>query len=259
MPTELLTDARLRDAAPPAAGILELWDTKTSGLCFRVMKSGVRSWSFRYIPASGAKLRRVTLGRYPAMGLADAREAAESLRASVRGGADPQAEARAAQAAARQPGAALRFDQLADLYLERYAKRRKASWKNDELYLRAHVRAAWGARDAALITRQDATRLLFAIAEKAPVSANRVRSILMQVFAWAVDTGLLSETPMLGVKKPHKEGRGKTRVLRDDELRVLWQALDNVRHRGRAARADPARAAAGRDRRHGPRRGGGAP
>jgi len=73
LPTELLTDARLRAAAPPPAGILELWDTKTSGLCFRVMPSGVRSWSFRYIPATGAKLRRATLGRYPQIGLADAR------------------------------------------------------------------------------------------------------------------------------------------------------------------------------------------
>ena len=226
MPTELLTDARLRTVVPPTAGIFELWDTKTSGLCFRVMPSGVRSWSFRYIPASGAKLRRATLGRYPSMGLADARQAAEALRATVQGGADPQAAGRAARAAARRPGTALSFDALADLYLERFAKVRKASWKNDQLYLRAHVRPAWGARDAALIARQDATRLLFAIAEKAPVSANRVRSILSQVFAWAVDSGLLSESPMVGVKKPHKEGRGKTRTLRDAELRVLWQALD---------------------------------
>jgi integrase len=192
------------------------------------MRTGMRSWSFRYIPAHGAKLRRVTLGRYPQMGLADAREAAEALRASVRRGADPQAEWRATREAARQPGTTLPFDGLADLYLERYAKRRKASWKNDALYLRAHVRPAWGPRDAALLTRQDATRLLFTIADKAPVSANRVRSILMQVFAWAVDSGLLSESPMLGVKKPHKEGRGKTRTLRDDELRVLWRALDNA-------------------------------
>ena len=76
-----------------------------------------------------------------------------------------------------------------------YAKRRKASWKNDELYLRAHVRPAWGPRDAALITRQDATRLLFTIAEKAPVSANRVRSILMQVFGWAVEPGSSAKRP----------------------------------------------------------------
>jgi integrase len=48
LPVEILTDARIRSATPPEAGILELWDGKTSGLCFRVMKSGVRSWTFRY-------------------------------------------------------------------------------------------------------------------------------------------------------------------------------------------------------------------
>jgi hypothetical protein len=41
LPIETLTDARVRSAAPPKTGILELWDGKTSGLCFRVMKSGV--------------------------------------------------------------------------------------------------------------------------------------------------------------------------------------------------------------------------
>ena len=63
MATETLTDARVRTAAPPEAGILEIWDGKTSGLCFRVMKSGVRSWTFRYRPHSGAAFRRITLGR----------------------------------------------------------------------------------------------------------------------------------------------------------------------------------------------------
>jgi hypothetical protein len=45
LPIETLTDARVPSAAPPKAGILELWDGKTSGLCFRVMKSGLRPTS----------------------------------------------------------------------------------------------------------------------------------------------------------------------------------------------------------------------
>ena len=94
MPIETLTDARVRSAAPPETGILELWDGKTSGLCFRVMKSGVRSWTFRYRPHSGAAFRRVTLGRYPALSLVEARGAAERLRDRVRTGADPQQEQR---------------------------------------------------------------------------------------------------------------------------------------------------------------------
>lgn len=228
MAAETLTDARVRSAAPPKAGILEIWDGKTSGLCFRVMKSGVRSWTFRYRPHSGAAFRRVTLGRYPALSLIAARAAAERIREDVRGGADPQQQRRDDREALRAPPTELTFDALADLYIERYAKRQKVSWKNDEGYLRAKARPAWGQRVAASITSQDVARLLFEVVEAAPVSANRLRSVLVKLFGWAADSALLSSNPMLGVKKPHREGKGKTRTLKDPEIRVLWQALEKA-------------------------------
>jgi integrase len=228
LPVETLTDARVRSAAPPKTGILELWDGKTSGLCFRVMKSGVRSWTFRYRPHSGAAFRRVTLGRYPALSLVEARGAAERLRDRVRTGADPQQQTRADREALRAAPEALTFDALADLYIERYAKRQKASWKNDEGYLRANARPAWGQRNAASITSQDAARLLFDVVDVAPISANRLRSVLVKLFGWACESTLLSSNPMLGVKKPHRESKGKTRTLNDQEIRVLWHALEKA-------------------------------
>jgi integrase len=228
LPLETLTDARVRSAAPPETGIFELWDGKTSGLCFRVMKSGVRSWTFRYRPHSGAAFRRVTLGRYPALSLVEARAAAERLRDKVRTGADPQQEQRTDREALRTAPAELTFDALADLYIERYAKRQKASWKNDEGYLRANARPAWGKLNAASITSQDAARLLFEVVAVAPISANRLRSVLVKLFGWACESALLADNPMLGVKKPHREGKGKTRTLNDQEIRVLWQALEKA-------------------------------
>ncbi|MBR0749113.1 integrase arm-type DNA-binding domain-containing protein [Bradyrhizobium japonicum] len=228
MATETLTDARVRTAAPPSAGILEIWDGKTAGLCFRVMKSGVRSWTFRYRPHSGAAFRRVTLGRYPALSLVAARAAAERIRDKVRGGADPQQQRRDDRDALRAAPTELTFNALADLYIERYAKRQKASWKNDDGYLRAKARPAWGQRVAAAITSQDVARLLFEVVEAAPVSANRLRSVLVKLFGWAADSALLPGNPMLGVKKPHREGKGKTRTLSDDEIRVLWRALEKT-------------------------------
>ena len=227
MPIENLTDARVRSAAPPKKGILELWDRRTPGLCFRVMKSGVRSWTFRYRPHSGAAFRRVTLGRYPALSLVEARAAAERIRDRVRAGADPQQDKRTDREALRAPEK-LTFDALADLYIERYAKRQKASWKNDDGYLRANARPAWGKRTAASITSQDAARLLFEVVAVAPISANRLRSVLVKLFGWACESALLTVNPMLGVKKPHREGKGKTRTLTDPEIRVLWHALESA-------------------------------
>jgi integrase len=34
---------------------------------------------------------------------------------------------------------------------------------------------------------------------------------------------------MLGVKKPHREAKGKTRTLNDQEIRLLWQALEKAK------------------------------
>ena len=58
--------------------------------------------------------------------------------------------------------------------------------------------------------------------------ANRLRSVLLKMYSWASDAALLDVNPVLGTKKPHREGRGKTRVLRDGELRTIWRALDTT-------------------------------
>jgi integrase len=224
LPIETLTDARVRGAALPKTGRLELWDSKTSGLCFRVTAAGVKSWTFRYRPSTGSARRRILLGHYPTLSLADARAAADRLRGHVRTGADPQQDKRNDRAARSQ---ALSFNALCDLYLE-HARRHKSSWKNDEGYLRANARPVWGERAAATITRPDVAKLLLAVVGRSPTTANRVRSILVTMFTWAVDNALLESSPMVGIKKPAKEGAGKTRTLRDDELRVFWNALDDA-------------------------------
>jgi integrase len=95
-------------------------------------------------------------------------------------------------------------------------------------YLRTNARPAWGKREAASITSQDAARLLFDVVASAPISANRLRSVLVKLFGWASDSALLTVNPMLGVKKPHREGKGKTRTLTDPEIRVLWHALEKT-------------------------------
>ncbi|WP_336490868.1 tyrosine-type recombinase/integrase [Methylobacterium nigriterrae] len=230
MPKELLTDARVKAVAPPSNGILELWDTRCAGLCLRVMPTGLKSWTVRYTPQGGSSKRRERIGAYPTVSLSDARERANRIRMQVDDGADPSAEHAAAvqERRAEEERKALTFAELADFYVEKYAKREKASWQNDAGYLNRHVREPWGRRPASAITKQDAARLLFDVKERTPVGANRTRSVLAKLFSWAVDEGLLDTSPMVGVKKPAKEGKGKTRTLTDDELRIFWRALDTA-------------------------------
>jgi len=153
MPSVLLTDALLR-SIKPGEKLIEYWDTRVSGLCLRISPGGVRTWTFRYRPKDSTSFKRLSLGRYPEVGLSLARQRAQEKRVEVAGGADPQGERKAKRAAS-----ALTFDSLADDYLERYAKPRKRSWANDALYLRAHVRPTWGPRPATRISRADAESL----------------------------------------------------------------------------------------------------
>jgi len=121
---------------------------------------------------------------------------------------------------------ALTFNELADLYIHLYAKERKASWENDAGYLQRDCRPEWGDRPAHTITKQEAARLIGGIKQRTPIGANRTRSVLAKLFVWAIDQGYLDLNPMIGVKKPYREGNGRDRVLTDDELRVLWRALE---------------------------------
>ena len=214
MPIEELTAARLRGLTH-ADG--EIVDAK-SGLSVRADRTGKVAFSVRY--RFGQARPRIFFGSFPHLALADARIEASRIRDAVRHGRDPQADRRSSSAQAQ-----LSFNDLADLYLSRYAKPSKASWRVDQRLLAVDVRPPWGKRPAASLIRADVARLLFDVAARAPIGANRLRTVLSKLFNWAVNSGLLDLNPMLGVKRPSREGRGKTRALDDAEIGRIWHAL----------------------------------
>jgi hypothetical protein len=87
MPRQTLT-ARYVDAVkPPASSRAEHWDASTPGFGLRVSASGRKSWVLMY--RHEGRLRRLTLGTYPALPLSEARERArDAIRHAAKGG-DP--------------------------------------------------------------------------------------------------------------------------------------------------------------------------
>src|SRR5262249_30415278 len=59
--------------------------------------------------------------------------------------------------------------------------------------------------------------------ERGPVSADRARSNLSAMFAWAIGEGLCEINPVMGTNKSHDEKPGE-RVLSDAELAAIWKA-----------------------------------
>src|SRR5690349_12743479 len=97
MPTKALTVAAVDRIKPPAKGQADYFDKGFPGLALRVSYGGARTWVFFY-RLHGGKVRRLTLGRLPGMGLADARTAWQEARTAAGKGQKPAGARKPAKA-----------------------------------------------------------------------------------------------------------------------------------------------------------------
>ena len=147
-----LTDRSVA-ALKPKAHRYEVWDGQGFGV--RVTPRGVKSWIWLY--RYNGKPRRMTLGNYTALGLADARLRLAEARRVLDTGRDPGAIIVQEKLAERQ---AETVAELAEWYLEGWARKHKRSAGEDERILRKDVIPAWGSRKAKDIPRKDVIALL---------------------------------------------------------------------------------------------------
>lgn len=213
----ILSATTLKALTPPATGSVDYFDDLTPGLSLRVTSNDARSWTLFYRDQHGRQ-KRLTLGRYPAVCLADARELAQDARRSVAKGGDPVVEKRAARDV-------LTFGELAASYIENHAKPNKRSWAEDERQLNANLLPKWRTRPALEITADDLLAVLNAkLRDGAPVAANRIRALVSRIYTFGAEQRLVPPTvnPVIGVKKPAKETT-RDRVLTEDEIRRLWE------------------------------------
>jgi integrase len=202
--------------APPKGKRVELTDDGSPGLVLRI-SSTASTWSFVY--RIGAKMVRATIGRYPDVSLALARERAAEIRLARGQGRDPRQEKRVTASRAH-----LTLDALADDFERIYvSKKAPRSISEDKRLLRI-ARDAWGTRPAASIGRADVARLLDDVAERGGVMSNRLRSALSKLFNWALEREDVITNPVSTVARRAKE-KPKERVLSDAEMMLFIETL----------------------------------
>ncbi len=210
-------------ALKPKAARYEVWEDGRTGLGCRVSPKGRKSWVYMY--RFNGKARRMGLGTYPVIGLAKARVMHAGAKEMLTKGTDPgtqQTEHKRAERSAET------VDDLAEEYLEKWARPRKRSAGEDERILRKDVLPRWGKLKAKDIRRRDVILLLDTIVERgAPIAANRTLGIIRRMFNFAVARDLLDATPVAMVKAPAKENQ-RDRVLSADDIRTLWNGLDGA-------------------------------
>ncbi|MFZ5450919.1 MAG: tyrosine-type recombinase/integrase [Thermodesulfobacteriota bacterium] len=216
-----LTDMVLRNLKPQARRYL-LWGDNGFGV--RVSPKGKKTFVYSY--RFERKARFMTLGDYPRMKLADAHVAHAEAMKKLEKGIDPGAEAVTEREEERK---APTVASLVEEYLEKWARPRKRSWREDKRILEKDILPAWRERKAREITKRDVLRLLDGIVDRgAGIMANRTLAIVRRMFNFAVGRDIVSVSPCLSVRAPAPEQQ-RDRVLTVDEIRALWHALEGAK------------------------------
>ena len=199
--------------------LVDYWDDGLPGFGVRAHHSGRKSFIVRY-QFDGTK-RRMTLGSYPTMSLADARSRAKEILGRVARGEDPQQKRQAEKGAET-------FAELAAEYLERHAKRKKRRWQEDQRILKVDLLPHWRRKKAGKITRREVSELLDGIvARGAPIMANRVKALISKIYNFGISRDIVEHNPCFGVPNPAK-ARQRDRVLSEEEIRAVWRAFDGL-------------------------------
>ena len=209
MPRRRLTATTLaRLAAPRAAGSIDYFDIGHAALCLRVSRR-VKAWCV--FARHNGRLRRVLLGYFPTMGLAEARRAAEALVTAFRTGRDPTEREKNTVAA------------VAKLWLNRVQSKNRTRASVERLIQREIV-AKIGQKPIASVRKFDLIELVELVADRgAEAQARKLAVYAHGLFEFALARESIQVNPAHRLKLP---GRvvARDRVLAADELRLVWAA-----------------------------------
>jgi hypothetical protein len=243
MPTARLTDASVKRLPAPPGTRVDYGDLALPGLSLRVTGSvGARperrTWTYTY--RHNGTQRRLTLGQYPTLTLAHAREAAGKARQQVQAGTDPAATRE--EARQRDTTVATVAESFVRLDLERRNRAPRYIEETRRIF-RNHVLPRWGHRDIASITRRDIIALLDDVMERGtvstspdgkrrklkggPILANRTLSAVRAMLNWCLRRGMIEVAPATLVERPGEETR-RERTLTTSEIRAVWIAAERL-------------------------------
>jgi integrase len=255
-----LTDKHLQAAAkkPASKGARRYeWDSLVPSFGIRVTDRGVISFIVMKRVAGETPIR-LTLGRYPAIPLAIARQKAREALGVIQQGRDPRTEVARQRAAERQQRANT-VAQVAERYLTEItpaeapalqvdgaAPKRKGRTKRGkklasagevrrilEKYIVGNESTAAdvpviGQRVISEVDLGELVELFDAIADvHGGVMANRALAWTRRLFKWAIGKGIVKASPAAGIERPGEERTG-TRTLSDDEIRQIWAAAERL-------------------------------
>jgi integrase len=196
--------------------------TEEGGLTLIVQPTGAKSWAIRY--RHNGTSRKLTLGPYPRLGLADARKLAKKAYGDIALGGDPAAAKKREAVRASSPATnETTVQHVAEDFIRLHvSKLRPTTQLQFRGLLGREIIPRIGTKPITEITKRDIIEILDDLNDR-PVTGNRLLSVTKRLFSWCIERDIITSSPLNGLKQPYSE-TARDRVLSDDELASVWRA-----------------------------------
>jgi integrase len=213
-----LTDTALK-AIKPRDKTYTLPDEK--GLYVEVLTSGSIVWRFRY--RLNGKYEKLTLGRYPALSLKNARKQRDEAATLVALGSSPAEQKQLAKIAASTGTTVAEFAER--FFIDIQAKDRKDN-SIPRRYLDKDILPFIGKKAMIDVTTEDVRAIIWRKKDHGfDAAAGQIRGTLKRLMDYAITCGLLTINPVLALPMRHvSKTVSRDRTLSPDEIRLFINA-----------------------------------
>jgi integrase len=241
-----LTDKALKALKPAPAGKRDrIWDALMPGLAVRITDKGKKSFVVvRRLPGA-AQPTWATLGEYPVLSLAEAREKARQALGAIVAGEHPREREVVRREAVKEAARSAHphtLGTIAEKFIAGHLPHLRTASEVERL-IRREIIPVLGDRPIGEIRRRDIIALVEAIHTRdnggrgslktgGRYAARYAFAVLSKLFGWAVnrDVDGLEANPCSGIRVSELLGAAKVRdrVLSESEIRAVWRAAGQM-------------------------------
>ncbi len=217
--TNVLSTEKAVERAKASTTRVEFRIKDARNLVLRVSPTGSKTWIYLFRhPASGTWKKKL-IGEWPTFTLAKARDEAIACAMEVKAGKDP---------AQSDP---LTFKELAEKYLEHHARKneragKQSRWTNEvDRLLKVDVLPEIGSYRVEAIQKTDVATVVDEVAKRGSLhTSDKVLALIRAIYVWGAGAGHVEVDPTVALKK-QAAPRPRSRTVKNDELRTLWDGI----------------------------------
>jgi integrase len=226
-----LTDTALKALKPKEASYIVSDDR---GLYAEVLPTGSIVWRYRY--RRSGKREKLTLGKYPALTLKNARLKRDEAAQAVALGQSPAQKKQLAKVSGPENATVAEF---AERFFRDIQERDRRDNTMPRRYLEKDIVPNFGAKQVREITAEDIRSVVWRKKEQGfDAAAGQVRGLLKRMLDYAVTCGLLNHNPVTALPMRHVyRMAARDRVLTPEEIQLFLRSaqVSNIRRQFKIA------------------------